>query len=97
MMDVEEWRDSFEMSSGNNFHSSAMPPSPMSVSTWSCDPSAQLLRLNGLKHKDQKKKKKKTLAGIWVPRQFGKSARKPLWSGCLDSRYPKSHFPSTLK
>lgn len=58
MMDVEEWRDSFEMSSGNNFHSSAMPPSPMSVSTWSCDPSAQLLRLNGLKHKDQKKKKK---------------------------------------
>lgn len=57
MMDVEEWRDSFEMSSGNNFHSSAMPPSPMSVSTWSCDPSAQLLRLNGLKHKDQKKKR----------------------------------------
>lgn len=83
------------MSSGNNFHLSAMSPSPVSLSTWSCDPAAQPLGLNEL-HKNTKTKKK-TLAGIWVPRQFGKSVRKPQWSGCLDSCYPQKPFPTNSK
>lgn len=95
VMGVRGWRNGFEMSSGNNFHLNAMSPSPMPISTRSCDPSAQPLGLNGL-HKSTKTRKQ-TLADIWVPRQFGKHIRKPQWSGCLDSHYPKSHFPSTLK
>lgn len=93
-MDVRGWRNGFEMSSGNNFHLTAMSPSPMSISARSSDPSAQPLGLTGL-HKGTETQKK-TPADIWVPRQFGKPIRKPQWSGCLDSHYPKSLFPSTL-